>query len=518
MRLPVNGDEAYYWEWSRHLAAGYVDHPPAVAYAIALFAWLGHSPFAIRAAFVLCGLITALAAGATASFLTRDHRAGAVTALALTLTPLLLVAFGTATPDGPYLAFWSLSLYCAVRAFQERSTLWFASLGLALGGAILSRVFGVALILGVVAYALMPQQRWAWRRGMWVALLAAGLSITPLMLWNAQNGWPTFVFALLARHHDQLQITRPLMLYATNLFAYSPGLFVAAAVLAMRPRNALIAWTALPLTFGLTLLSLLEPVEVYWFFGPYVSLSVAIGIAFVGLTATVQRAWLVGAGAPAMALSASLLAAVLVPATMYSAARHVGLILRNGGPFEILTYSALARDVQHIASSRHAIVMTDGYGFSSVLDFYGNIPPVVIGYAAQGKVSLDWSDAHAPVASALFVDKAPLHAIPGHPEHGPGRADFAGQLALACKHVEPGPTLTYAMGPSSSATPTRSYFTTWCNGLRSGGLAILRWHRGRGEAAGLWGWAAKPKGVAKGPRWRWRRWFQRRKDTGEVFP
>src|SRR6516225_6943625 len=105
MSLPVNGDEAYYWEWSRHLAAGYVDHPPAVAYAIALFAWLGRTPFAIRAAFVVCGLVTAIAAGATASRLAHDQRAGAVTALALTLTPLLLIAFGTATPDGPYLAF-----------------------------------------------------------------------------------------------------------------------------------------------------------------------------------------------------------------------------------------------------------------------------------------------------------------------------------------------------------------------------------------------------------------------------
>jgi len=27
--LPLSADEAYYWLWSRHLAAGYFDHPPA---------------------------------------------------------------------------------------------------------------------------------------------------------------------------------------------------------------------------------------------------------------------------------------------------------------------------------------------------------------------------------------------------------------------------------------------------------------------------------------------------------
>ena len=31
---PLVPDEAYYWVWSRHLAGGYFDHPPVVAYMI----------------------------------------------------------------------------------------------------------------------------------------------------------------------------------------------------------------------------------------------------------------------------------------------------------------------------------------------------------------------------------------------------------------------------------------------------------------------------------------------------
>ena len=31
--LPLSADEAYYWLWSKHLAAGYFDHPPAIALA-----------------------------------------------------------------------------------------------------------------------------------------------------------------------------------------------------------------------------------------------------------------------------------------------------------------------------------------------------------------------------------------------------------------------------------------------------------------------------------------------------
>ena len=36
-KFPLSGDEAYYWEWSRRLALSYVDHPPLVAWTIALF-------------------------------------------------------------------------------------------------------------------------------------------------------------------------------------------------------------------------------------------------------------------------------------------------------------------------------------------------------------------------------------------------------------------------------------------------------------------------------------------------
>ena len=32
--LPPFPDETYYWAWSRHLAAGYFDHPPVVAWLI----------------------------------------------------------------------------------------------------------------------------------------------------------------------------------------------------------------------------------------------------------------------------------------------------------------------------------------------------------------------------------------------------------------------------------------------------------------------------------------------------
>ncbi|MEA3246785.1 MAG: hypothetical protein U9Q74_11580, partial [Gemmatimonadota bacterium] len=54
--VPLFPDEAYYWEWSRRLAAGYFDHPPAIAWLVrggtAVF---GDTPFGVRFLPVLAG-------------------------------------------------------------------------------------------------------------------------------------------------------------------------------------------------------------------------------------------------------------------------------------------------------------------------------------------------------------------------------------------------------------------------------------------------------------------------------
>src|SRR5690242_11443791 len=60
--IPLFPDEAYYWEWSRHLAPGYFDHPPAIPLLIrggtALF---GVTSLGVRLLPVLAGFIAALA-------------------------------------------------------------------------------------------------------------------------------------------------------------------------------------------------------------------------------------------------------------------------------------------------------------------------------------------------------------------------------------------------------------------------------------------------------------------------
>ena len=474
--VPLTGDEAYYWEWSRHLALGYGDHPPGVAYTIFAFAWLGENPFAVRLGFVLCGLVATIAIAKTATRLAGgDERAGAVGALAITVTPLASVAFGAASPDGPYLAAWAVTLYCAVRAFGSGARRDYVFLGLALGAVLLTRMFAYALPFGIVAYALAPSRRHLWRDGLWLSLVVAALVNVPLVAWNATHQWATFAFALVERHEQEWSWYRPFTLHLVNAAAYSPGLWIGALLCIVRARNALLNWTAVPLIGLLTLLAFHERIEIHWMFGGYVSLCVALGLVYVNLAPRAKVLWASAAAVPALLLFPLIFVAAMAPGFVYEQFVHSGWTLRNAGAFEIFVVPSLAHDVRNMAEANHATVVTDGYGLSSTLDFYGGVAPVVIGYASQGQEAKRWYDADAQPAMILFVDKEPLHPRAGHPEDKLGRPDFVRQLDRACSLVVPGPTLGYEFHDSSGNTvPVRPYFTTWCT-PRPHALRILQW-------------------------------------------
>jgi hypothetical protein len=475
-KVPLIGDEGYYWEWARHLALGYGDHPPGVAYTIFAFSWLGTNPFAVRIGFILCGVFATILAAKTATRLANgDRRAGSVTALAITLTPLSSVAFGSASPDGPYLAAWAATLYCAVRAFGSHLRRDYVFLGIAIGAVLLTRLFAFAIVFGVVMYALAPSRRSYWREGLWLSLGIAFVMYLPFLAWNATHGWATFTFGLGSRHVQEWMWYRPFTTHLVQAGAYSPGLWIGALLSIVYLRNAFLNWTAVPLIVLLTLLNVHERIEIHWMFGAYLSLCVALGILFVRLPARTRVIWGSIAAVPALILFPIVFVAAVFPGFVYEQFVHTGSTLRNTGGFEIFTVPSLALDVRNMMEANDATVVTDGYGLSSTLDFYGGVPPVVIGYNAQGQESKRWYDPDMQPHRILFVDKEALLPRAGHAEDK-GRYDFAQQLNLACGSVKPGPTLGYEFHDSLGHTvPARLYFTTWCEAPKPHALRILQW-------------------------------------------
>lgn len=459
--LPLTGDEAYYWEWSRRLAFGYTDHPPMVAWVIALGAPFHLGAFGVRLGCVLCGIGATLAAMAAARRVA-GTLAGLATGAALSLAPIYSLAFTTASPDGPYLLFWCVALWLAIEAWDRADARIATALGLALGGAMLARIFGWALAIPIAGIFLISKDEQRRRSGT-IALVVALVAYAPFIAWNATHGWATLAFSFAGRHVDEgFSLGRPLGWFALTLAAFDVALAAGALLALRRVGNAFLRWTALPLFCGLLAIALFERVEVYWAFGTFASAFIAAGIAFSGLDPRARRRWTIasiGFAFPLLALAAG--AGLSMPASAHAFAQAAALRLRNSGPFEIFTYAALSHDVARLARRRSAMVMTDGYGLSSLLDFHDGTPPVVIGYDRQGAQAKGWYDPDARPAFALFVDKEPLASRP----------DFGGRLLAACKSVSDGGTLKYTY----AGVQARTYYLTWCKGMRPHGLRVLRW-------------------------------------------
>jgi 4-amino-4-deoxy-L-arabinose transferase-like glycosyltransferase len=199
----------------------YYDHPPMVAVVESLGVALAGgraSELSLRLGFiVLFAGSTLLMARLTSRFY--GASAGWFAALALNLTAYHSVAAGTfALPDGPLLFFWLLALDRLAAALsisdsgfsildsdfspkpkienpKSKIVPW-VWVGLAWGGALLSKYHAVFLPLGTLLYLILePTARgWLRRRGPYLALGIGMLLFTPVLVWNAGHGWVSFLF------------------------------------------------------------------------------------------------------------------------------------------------------------------------------------------------------------------------------------------------------------------------------------------------------------------------------------
>src|ERR1700709_1861165 len=81
---PLSFDEAYYWTWSKHLAASYYDHPPMVAVVIRLGTLIaGDTELGVRLVSILLALPMSWAVYRSAEILFGGRRVAAAAAMLL---------------------------------------------------------------------------------------------------------------------------------------------------------------------------------------------------------------------------------------------------------------------------------------------------------------------------------------------------------------------------------------------------------------------------------------------------
>lgn len=240
---PLFPDEAYYWEWSRHLALGYFDHPPMIAWLIRAGTLIaGNTPLGVRLFPVLAGVVGTFFVCAAARGLAGD-RAALLAAIVFAVMPLSAAGLTLATPDAPLLAAVAATTYALVRAFEQpagsgASLKWWCAAGAALGFAFLSKYTAVLLPLGVFV-ALLSRRDLRGRLkepGPYVATVVALVIFAPVIAWNARHGWISFAFQLQHGFGGGAgsALKREIELIGGQLGLVSPILFVMMLIAAAR--------------------------------------------------------------------------------------------------------------------------------------------------------------------------------------------------------------------------------------------------------------------------------------------
>jgi len=423
-------DELYYLACARHLAWGFVDHPPLAPALLRLStAVLGEGRLALRLLPALAGAATVALTGWLAGRFGAGLAGRLLAAAAVALAPLFLVIFGVFSMNAFELLLW-LVLAVLLVEIEERDEprLWLA-FGAVAGIALLDKHTVVLLIAGLaVGLVATPARRHLGQRWLWLGAALALLIAAPNLAWQVTHGWPSIEFYRNADLYKNLP-TPPLEELELQLFASNPGaapLWLAglAALLAGRRWRAWrhLGWAALALLALMVFSGKSRPDRIA---GIY-PLLFAAGAA--GIEVWVRQRWSAAAARWAVAAVAAPLVAIglwalplglpILPPPQLAAwleARGLSFqIERGAGKTAALPqwfadrtgWPELVADVTAVverlppAERRRAVIFAQSYGQAGAVEALGHdLPPV---YANQNTYFL-WGPPPRPVTVAVVL-------------------------------------------------------------------------------------------------------------------
>lgn len=309
-------EEAYYWNYAQRLDIGYLDHPPMVAWLIALSTWLlGNTEMAVRLPAIVCWLIALVFVVRLAVKLV-NRSAGFAAAAMFSILPFYFVQGTIMTPDAPMLACWAAGLYflhSALVGGNSRSWLWF---GMAVGLGMLSKyTIGLLPMVALVLVLLdRPGRRVLLTRWPYLSAAVAAAVCSPVVIWNAMNGWASFEFQTVRRLAAEPEFGLPVLIGSMLVLLSPVGILSALRAMGVRAfdrgamgftdRRFLFVAAAAPLTVFLVY-SLKHQPQLNWTAPLWLALiplmtmdfrPVAERVRSVGLPSSLPAGWTVSAG------------------------------------------------------------------------------------------------------------------------------------------------------------------------------------------------------------------------------
>jgi 4-amino-4-deoxy-L-arabinose transferase-like glycosyltransferase len=429
MWLPILPDEAYYFQWSRHLDASYFSKGPAVAYTIAAGTALwGADNLGVRFFAVMLSAGTAW----QMFLLARrwfDETTALIALLVTNVVPIYALGAVVMTIDPLSAFFWIWAANLFSRAIQQDRLADWLLTGFAVGCGFLAKYLNALELPAFLIFLLLipPRRRMLLKPAFWLMLAVAVLCATPVFWWNWRHGWAS-VIQLGNRGHlngpFEIHFSTFLDFLGLQALVISPLIFVAllgtAVMVLVRCMGA---GNGLDREGELLLLLLFLPV-----FLMYAVLAWHLrcepnwpAVSYLTLIILMASRWRQGLEARARSgfVAAAFLLAWLQTLLMHDTA-WLPLRQKMDPMGRVAGWSEIAAHLKDLRSEEHAdVLIADAYKEASVFSFY--LPDKAFIYTLR----------HAPPSNQFdfwpgYPTRAPLRAlwITGEPSTASLRHDF----------------------------------------------------------------------------------------------
>lgn len=361
--LELGVDEAQYWLWGQHLDFGYYSKPPLIGWLLGLGDMLfGSSAFATRIFAPFLHLGTALILFFSAKQLGGIASAQIASLLWLTLPSVGLASFVIST-DSVMLLFWSLGLFCILKATgaPALNKKWMLAAGLAIGVAMLAKYAAVYFIIGLAGWMLTrrltqnPHPSFTSDITRFAVFMAgAAIGAAPTWIWNLMNGFVT------VRHLGQnanlevpaYSISSMLEFIAAQAGVIGPVCFVLLIVIffsrtktaAETPSKPFFIWFILPPLLVISVQAFLKEANANWAVAAYPAGMLLLAIA--GSLRMLWRRYL------QIAILVNLTLCIAIAVIL--AAGSFGIFSPKSDPLRRLRgWAELAENIQNAAQEHH---------------------------------------------------------------------------------------------------------------------------------------------------------------------
>lgn len=392
-------DELYYRACGRHLAFGYVDHPPLVPWLARLSELLfGPSLIGLRVWALAAGAATVILTVVLCRALGGRWYALLIAGLCVVLAPAFLRMGKMHCIPVLEPVFWLSGSLLLLRIARDGTSRLWLPFGLVFGIGLMNKhamlLFGPGSLLGLLVTPLRSELRKPW---LWLGALIALACVAPNLVWQIEHGWPTLEFLRSLNRTVLARLPRLLFLGGQVLYMhpFTLPVWVAGLLWLLRQRGAA------ERTLGFVWLGALAVLLVtrgkpYYLAPAYPALFAAGGVSLERWLAgrswrggrTALLAWLtlaaplsLGIGLPILPvaqvdrLTGALFGWVVEPTALTHDFHD-----EHGWPEQVAAVTEVVATLGP-DERRQAVILTSNYGQASAVSHFGaGLPPAVSGH------------------------------------------------------------------------------------------------------------------------------------------